>query len=152
MFLIVPLMGRSSRQISLPFIKVDRKASRPVYEQLYEGIRAAILNGILRPNDRLPATRLIAEELGVSRNIVVMAFEQLGMEGYIQSRSGSGSFVAAEIPMGMEKAERGEGAPEREGRFGRREVFCRKREERFGRREERSRRRDVSCLERGHDG
>jgi len=100
-------MGRSSRQISLPFIKIDRKAQRPVYEQLYEGIRAAILKGLLRPNDRLPSTRLIAEELGVSRNIVVMAFEQLGMEGYIQSRSGSGSFVAAEIPMGMEKAERG---------------------------------------------
>lgn len=95
-------MGRSSRQISLPFIKIDRKAQRPVYEQLYEGIRSAILRGVLRPNDRLPATRLIAEELGVSRNIVVMAFEQLVMEGYVQSRSGSGSFVAAEIPAVME--------------------------------------------------
>jgi len=82
-------MGRSSRQISLPFIKIDRKAQRPVYEQLYEGIRSAILQGLLRPNDRLPATRLIAEELGVSRNIVVMAFEQLVMEGYVQGRSGS---------------------------------------------------------------
>ncbi len=99
-------MGRSSRQISLPFIKIDRRARRPLYEQLYEGIRAAILNGVLRPNDRLPATRLIAEEMGVSRNIVVIAFEQLVMEGYVQSRSGSGSFVAAEIPAGMEKAVR----------------------------------------------
>lgn len=87
-------MSRASRQISLPFIRIDRKVRRPVYQQLYDGIRSAILEGKLRPGDRLPATRLIAEELGVSRNIVVMAFEQLGMEGYLQGKSGSGSFVA----------------------------------------------------------
>jgi len=95
-------MSRASRQLSLPFIRIDRKMRRPVYQQLYDGLREAILDGRLRPGDRLPATRLIAEELGVSRNIVVMAFEQLGMEGYIQGRSGSGSFVAEEIPEGME--------------------------------------------------
>src|SRR5882757_7177658 len=95
-------MSRSSRQISLPFIRIDRKNRRPVYEQIFDGIREGILHGRLQPNDRLPATRLIAEELGVSRNIVVMAFEQLVMEGYIRSQSGSGSFVAAEVPVGME--------------------------------------------------
>jgi len=88
-------MGRSARQISLPFIRIDRRGVRPVYEQLYEGMREAILNGRLQPNDRLPATRLIAEELGVSRNIVVIAFEQLLMEGYIRSKAGAGSFVEA---------------------------------------------------------
>ncbi|HEY8969316.1 MAG TPA: PLP-dependent aminotransferase family protein [Puia sp.] len=88
-------MSRSSRQISLPFIRIDRKGVRPVYEQLYDGMREAILNGRLQPNDRLPATRLIAEELGVSRNIVVMAFGQLLMEGYIRSKAGAGSFVEA---------------------------------------------------------
>ncbi|MDO6434962.1 winged helix-turn-helix domain-containing protein [Flavitalea sp. BT771] len=87
-------MSRASRQLSLPFIRIDRKVRRPAYQQLYDGIRLAILEGRLRPGDRLPATRLIAEELGVSRNIVVMAFEQLGMEGYIRGKSGSGSFVA----------------------------------------------------------
>src|SRR5258708_5583583 len=90
-------MGRASRQISLPFIRIDRKSRRPLYEQLYDGIRRAILEGRLRPDDRLPATRLIAEELGVSRNIVVMAFEQLMMEGYIRGRRGSGSFVSGEM-------------------------------------------------------
>lgn len=88
-------MSRAARQISLPFIRIDRKGARPVYEQLYEGMREAILNGRLQPNDRLPATRLVAEELGVSRNIVVMAFEQLLMEGYIRSKAGAGSFVEA---------------------------------------------------------
>jgi GntR family transcriptional regulator/MocR family aminotransferase len=88
-------MSRNARQISLPFLRIDRKGKRPIYEQLYQGMREAILNGRLQPNDRLPATRLIAEELGVSRNIVVIAFEQLLMEGYIRSRSGAGSFVQA---------------------------------------------------------
>jgi GntR family transcriptional regulator/MocR family aminotransferase len=88
-------MSRSSQQISLPFLRIDRKSARPVYEQLYLGMREAILSGRLRPNDRLPATRLIAEELGISRNIVVMAFEQLLMEGYIRSKSGAGSYVEA---------------------------------------------------------
>jgi len=88
-------MSRISRQISLPFIRIDRRDARPVYEQLYEGVRQAILNGRLQPNDRLPATRLIAEELGVSRNIVVIAFEQLLMEGFIRSKAGAGSFVEA---------------------------------------------------------
>jgi len=88
-------MSRISRQISLPFIRIDRRDARPVYEQLYEGMREAILNGRLQPNDRLPATRLIAEELGVSRNIVVIAFEQLLMEGFIRSKAGAGSFVEA---------------------------------------------------------
>ncbi|HEX9513886.1 MAG TPA: PLP-dependent aminotransferase family protein [Puia sp.] len=91
-------MSKQSRQISLPFIRIDKKSARPLYEQLYDGIREAILKGYLQPNDRLPATRLIAEEWGISRNVVVLAFEQLILEGYLHSRSGSGSFVAGDIP------------------------------------------------------
>src|SRR5260370_14671934 len=91
-------MSKQSRQISLPFIRIDKKSARPLYEQLYDGIREAILKGYLQPNDRLPATRLIAEEWGISRNVVVLAFEQLILEGYLHSRSGSGGFVAGDIP------------------------------------------------------
>ena len=86
----------------MPYIKVDRASDVPLYQQLYEGVQKAILKGVLKTGDRLPATRLIAEELGVSRNIVVMAFEQLGMEGYIKSRSGSGSYVEGAAP-GLER-------------------------------------------------
>lgn len=93
-------MSKQSRQISLPFIRIDRGAVKPLYEQLYACIRDAILHGPLRSNDRLPASRLIAEELDISRNVVVMAFEQLALEGYIDSRSGSGSYVARNIPAG----------------------------------------------------
>jgi GntR family transcriptional regulator/MocR family aminotransferase len=47
---------------------------------------------------RLPSTRALAAELGVSRNVIMMAFEQLRAEGYLESRVGSGSFVATTLP------------------------------------------------------
>jgi GntR family transcriptional regulator/MocR family aminotransferase len=69
-----------------------------VYRQLYRALRADILRGRLRPGSRLPATRTLAAELGVSRNRVVLAFAQLLDEGYVVGRIGSGTYVASEIP------------------------------------------------------
>jgi len=66
--------------------------------QLYDGYRQAILDGRLRPGQRLPSTRTLAEDLGISRIPVVMAFGQLLSEGYIDSRVGAGSFVSSTLP------------------------------------------------------
>ena len=52
----------------------------------------------LPPGARLPATRLFAAELGVSRNIVVAAFEELTSEGYLEGRVGSGTYVVSDLP------------------------------------------------------
>ena len=70
----------------------------PVYQQIYRALRAAILSGALPPHTRLSSTRGLAEETGVSRNTVVIAYEQLLAEGYIVGQLGSGTFVAPEIP------------------------------------------------------
>jgi GntR family transcriptional regulator / MocR family aminotransferase len=91
--------------------------------QLARALRASILSGGLRPGERLPATRTLSEELGLSRNTVLAAYDQLLGEGYASSRHGSGTFVASEIPLLPRK---GDGRPERTAlaprlsRFGRR--------------------------------
>ena len=69
-------------------------AAAPRYRRLYEALRGAVLEHRLPAGARLPSTRALAEELGVSRNTVAAAFDQLLAEGYIESRVGSGSFVA----------------------------------------------------------
>jgi GntR family transcriptional regulator/MocR family aminotransferase len=73
-------------------------ASEPLHRQLYEELRRAILSGRLAPGCRLPASRELASVSKVSRNTVLSAYEQLLAEGYIQSRAGSGTFVAEAIP------------------------------------------------------
>ena len=69
-----------------------------LYGQLYRSIRGAILTKALLPEHRLPSSRDLAAELGVSRNTVLQAYEQLLAEGYLESRLGAGTFVSARIP------------------------------------------------------
>jgi GntR family transcriptional regulator/MocR family aminotransferase len=66
--------------------------------QLSDALRRAILVGQLRPNTRLPSTRALAGELGVSRNTVLDAYAQLASEGYFSARTGSGTFVTTSLP------------------------------------------------------
>ncbi len=65
---------------------------------LYNSLRASILEGRLPPGARLPATRDLARHYGVARGTVVTAFEQLGAEGYLEGRAGSGTYVAPVLP------------------------------------------------------
>lgn len=75
-------------------IPFDRSSSAPFHRQVYDGYRAAILDGRLRPGERLPATRDLAAALGISRTPVLDAFERLRYEGYVDGRVGAGTFVA----------------------------------------------------------
>jgi len=81
-----------------PIVTLDRRLTRPLHRQVYDGYREAILDGRLRPGQRLPSTRTLAEDLHISRIPAVMAFEQLAAEGYVESRVGAGSFVSAALP------------------------------------------------------
>ena len=74
--------------------QLDTSSTLPLYRQLYEALRDAILRQHLAAGSRLPATRVLAQELAVSRNTVVSAFDQLLAEGYIESRVGDGSYVS----------------------------------------------------------
>ncbi|MFL6547544.1 MAG: PLP-dependent aminotransferase family protein [Povalibacter sp.] len=81
-----------------PLIAVDRNADRPLHRQIYDSYRSAILRGDLRSGQQVPSTRLLAEELKISRIPVVGAYEELLSEGYFESRTGSGTFVSSSLP------------------------------------------------------
>lgn len=83
---------------SLLSVALDPQAAEPMFRQLYADLRQAILGGRLRPGDRLPASRALADELDISRNTVLGAFEQLLSEGYLVMRGGSGTYVASDLP------------------------------------------------------
>ncbi len=69
-----------------------------LHQQAYRALRGAILEGSLRRGARLPATRLLARELGVSRNTLLQAYDQLRDEGYVVAKTGSGTYVAGSLP------------------------------------------------------
>ena len=68
------------------------------YRWLYEQLRTAILDGRLRPGARLPATRDLAQAYKLSRTTIITAFEQLKSEGYVEGRTGSGTYVSKVLP------------------------------------------------------
>jgi GntR family transcriptional regulator/MocR family aminotransferase len=91
-------MSRQTTPIQKPEIVLDQNAAMPLYRQLYERLRSAILERRLEAGARLPSTRVLASELGISRNTTALAYEQLLMEGYIESRVGDGTRVAYLLP------------------------------------------------------
>src|SRR3982750_1447583 len=85
--------------IAFEMVRLDRTASQPLHYQLYRQIRDELRSGNFRQRSaRLPSSRPLAAELGVSRPTVSEAFAQLHAEGYLISKAGSGTFVADPLP------------------------------------------------------
>lgn len=78
-------------------IFINRSSDVPLHRQLESAIREAILSGVLRPGERMLSSRELQTHLGVSRNTVTEALNQLDAEGYIVTRRGVGTFVAPNI-------------------------------------------------------
>ena len=76
----------------------DTDNGQPRYLQLYAHLRESIVNGQLRPGQRLPSSRMLARDLGLARGTVILAYEQMTIEGYFISRKGAGTYVANELP------------------------------------------------------
>lgn len=70
------------------------KSGGSLHRQIYSSLRRAILSGTFDPDTRLPSTRDLAEQLGVSRSVVLEAYDQLLAEGFVVGRSGSGTYVS----------------------------------------------------------
>ncbi|NTX34928.1 MULTISPECIES: PLP-dependent aminotransferase family protein [unclassified Myxococcus] len=88
-------MSKRSVGVSLPFLLPDTgRQAGSLHRRLYERLREAILAGTLAPRSRLPSTRTLSRELGISRGTVEEAFAQLDAEGFLERRVGSGSVVA----------------------------------------------------------
>jgi GntR family transcriptional regulator / MocR family aminotransferase len=78
-------------QLAIPL----SRQSRPLFRQVYSGLRQAILSGALPANGRLPSTRDLADQLGISRTVVLLAYDQLLAEGFVVGRLGSGTYVSS---------------------------------------------------------
>lgn len=83
----------------------------PLHARIQRAIRQLILDGALAPGNPLPASRALAQSLGVSRDTVEAAYSHLHAEGFIERRVGSGSVVAAATR--LSPGRRGAGAPRR---------------------------------------
>ena len=77
-------------QLTIPL----SRNSTPFFRQVYAGLRQAILSGAFGANGRLPSTRDLSDQLGVSRTVVLLAYDQLLAEGFVTGRRGSGTYVA----------------------------------------------------------
>jgi GntR family transcriptional regulator len=76
--------------------RVDQASGVPVFLQFVQQVRQGIMLGHLRPGDQLPTVREVAAATVVNPNTVVKAYRQLDLEGLVQTRPGSGTFVTAE--------------------------------------------------------
>lgn len=81
----------------ISLVHLNRQSSAPLYRQLCDSLRTAILTGQLEPGVCLPSSRDMAETLAVSRNTVLNAFDLLIAEGYLEPREGSGTYVSARL-------------------------------------------------------
>lgn len=91
-------MRRVSSSLIAAGFAPDTSLPDPLHRQLYKKLREQILLRQLTPGGRMPSTRTLAADLRVSRNTVLYAFEQLAAEGYLQATTGSGTFVASDLP------------------------------------------------------
>ncbi|MEM8611081.1 MAG: PLP-dependent aminotransferase family protein [Cyanobacteria bacterium P01_H01_bin.105] len=85
---------------------IDAALPEPLYQQIYNQLRWAILSGRLVSGQRLPASRALAKSLALSRTTVTQGYEQLISEGYLQTRPGAGTYVCAQLPEILLETER----------------------------------------------
>ena len=94
-----PSMAVSARRVVVDLVVgVDPSLPEPLHRQVYRALRAAMLEHRLKAGAKLPSTRALASMLGVARNTVHGAYDQLLAEGYLEARHGSGTYVAASLP------------------------------------------------------
>ena len=79
------------------YLEIQRNSEIPMIKQVYNQIKLLILNGELKSNERLPSTRILAENLQISRIVILEAYDMLTAEGYTRSLKGSGTFVNESI-------------------------------------------------------
>src|SRR6516162_7652565 len=94
-----PQKRRRHSLIAFEMIQLDRTATEPLHEQLYRQIRDELKSGRFSDTtSRLPSSRALATDRGISRSTVRLALSKLHAEGYLRSKPGSGTFVADLLP------------------------------------------------------
>ncbi|MDI3324142.1 PLP-dependent aminotransferase family protein [Pontibacterium granulatum] len=91
------MVSQFPSSLYLPFQESSSELAQ--YVRLFRAFQQAIIKGNLAPGAKLPASRALCAELGISRNTVKTAYEMLHAEGYVETRHGAGSFVATNLPL-----------------------------------------------------
>ena len=100
-------MDRKTNLQSLALPPIGQ-SEQPRYLQLYHHLREAIRAGQLHPGQRMPSSRMLAHDMGLARGTVMLAYEQMSLEGYFVSKKGAGTYIADILPEAMhpDKAQR----------------------------------------------
>jgi GntR family transcriptional regulator / MocR family aminotransferase len=91
-------MAKGTPSVSMLAIPLDTASRATLSGQLYDGLRQAILSGSQKAGDRLPSSRTLSRELGVSRNTVTTTYDRLLAEGYLEGKIGSGTYISRTLP------------------------------------------------------
>ena len=75
-------------------LTLNYRDSRPIYEQIKDGLRRMIVTGAMAQDEKLPSVRALATQLSINPNTIQRAYRELELDGYILSVAGKGSFVA----------------------------------------------------------
>jgi len=116
-------MSRTSHAVALPdFVlrQFDPGSDQPDHRQLYSILQRGIRESVLTAGTQLPPTRALAESLGIARNTVVHVYEQLTLEGYVQTGIGRGTYVASVAPRLIDRSPRMVPVESRRAKFSRR--------------------------------
>ena len=84
-------------------VRIDHNDSRPIYQQIMDEVRRALVVGTLRANDPLPSVRQLAIDLRVNPNTVAQAYRELEREGVVHVRRGQGTFATAASANGTQR-------------------------------------------------
>ena len=76
-------------------IQLNYRDSRPIYEQVRDGLRRLVVSGAIAPGDKLPSVRQMAASLAINPNTIQRAYEALEAEGYLSTQAGKGCFASS---------------------------------------------------------
>ena len=86
-------------------LSLNYRDSRPIYEQVRDGLRRLIITGAIPPGEKLPSVRALAGQLAINPNTIQRAYEALEREGYAYTAPGKGSFAALPVDVNAERRE-----------------------------------------------
>ena len=84
-------------------LQLNYRDSRPIYEQVKDGLRRLVISGAIAPDEKLPSVRSLASSLAINPNTIQRAYEALEREGYVYTVSGRGTFAAVRSDVGAER-------------------------------------------------
>jgi GntR family transcriptional regulator len=83
--------------------KIDQRSSTPIYQQLVQEIKEAILKGILQPGDKLPSVRELSVQLTINPNTIQKSYQELERQKVIETLRGKGTFVSLNYKPSVDK-------------------------------------------------